>query len=333
MISLAVCAATNDNLYSFERELFGGFTHGDRVPTRRSTFREGCPSRKAFFYGLTMHYYKRHIGDYAKKAGHLSPLEHGVYNLIIDSYYDREKPPTLLEAMRFARARTEDEKAAVLAVLDEFFSLDGDVYRQKRIDEELGLYQDKAETNRVIAVEREQRKRERRVNQSTTTTARTVHEPYTTCSPEMHDDSTSGQPNHKPLTTNQEPLTKNQEKAKSKASASGSRLPADWRPTDADIEYCKTERPDLRPSMVATNFYDYWTAKAGAAGRKADWSAAWRSWVRKENAAVAGRAVGSPVTRSQPDLDEIRRQNNEEAKRLLGFGNQPTTDEERTIDV
>ena len=33
-----------------------------------------------------MNYYKRHIGDYAAKAGHLSPLEHGVYTLLIDAY-------------------------------------------------------------------------------------------------------------------------------------------------------------------------------------------------------------------------------------------------------
>lgn len=79
-------------------------------------------------------------------------------------------------------------------------------------------------------------------------------------------------------------------KPKSKAPASGSRLPDDWKPDQADIEYCKTERPDLRPSLVATNFYDYWIAQPGAKGRKADWSATWRSWVRKESAAAAPRA-------------------------------------------
>lgn len=77
--------------------------------------------------------------------------------------------------------------------------------------------------------------------------------------------------------------------AKAKSSASGSRLPADWKPAPADIEYCKTQRPDLLPSLVATNFYDYWISKAGAGGRKTDWSATWRMWVRKESAATAGR--------------------------------------------
>lgn len=123
---------------------------------------------------------------------------------------------------------------------------------------------------------------------------------------------------------------KKEPKAKSKASATGTRLPADWRPTDADIEYCKTERPDLRPSLVATNFYDYWIAKAGAAGRKLDWSATWRMWVRKESAETAGRAVGSPVTRGQSNLAAVQQQNTEEAMRLLGITN---PDDGMTIDA
>lgn len=155
-----------------------------------------------------MHYYKRHIGDYAKKAGHLTPLEHGIYNLIIDSYYDREQGPTLLEAMRIARARTEDEKSAVLAVLDEFFTLEDDRYRQNRIEEELEAYHGKAEKNREIAVAREEARRDRRTQERGTndrrTVARSEHESCTTGSPEQHDLSTSGQPNHKPLTTNQD---------------------------------------------------------------------------------------------------------------------------------
>ena len=103
--------------------------------------------------------------------------------------------------------------------------------------------------------------------------------------------------------------------AKTKSNASGSRLPADWKPSQADVEYCKTQRPDLLPSLVATNFYDYWISKAGAGGRKTDWSATWRMWVRKESAATAGRPAGAAL-----DLDAARKASNDEAKRRL-FGN------------
>lgn len=84
-----------------------------------------------------MNYYKRHIGDYAKKAGHLSVLEHGVYTLLLDAYYDREQAPTRAEALRQARARTPEEIAAVDAVLADFFSLSADGrYTQQRVEEE-----------------------------------------------------------------------------------------------------------------------------------------------------------------------------------------------------
>lgn len=78
--------------------------------------------------------------------------------------------------------------------------------------------------------------------------------------------------------------------APKKPAATGTRLPEDWKPSAEDVAYCKTERPELQPSKVAQNFFDYWIAKPGKDGRKVDWSATWRSWVRKEDAQRAGRA-------------------------------------------
>lgn len=94
-----------------------------------------------------MNYYKRHIGDYAKKAGHLSVLEHGVYTLLLDAYYDREQAPTRAEAIRQARARTPEEVAAVDAVLSDFFTLDGDRYTQRRVEEEFVKAEEVAKLN------------------------------------------------------------------------------------------------------------------------------------------------------------------------------------------
>lgn len=94
-----------------------------------------------------MNYYKRHIGDYAKKAGHLTTLEHGVYTLLLDAYYDREIGPTKAEALRQARARTPEEVSAVEAVLADFFTLDGDRYIQKRVEEEFALAAEHARKN------------------------------------------------------------------------------------------------------------------------------------------------------------------------------------------
>lgn len=113
--------------------------------------------------------------------------------------------------------------------------------------------------------------------------------------------------------------------------ARGTRLPTDWKPSTEDVAYCKTERPDLLPSKVAQNFFDYWTAKSGKDATKVDWSATWRSWVRKERTENAPRppAAGAAPP-GQTSLDATRQANTAAAERLL-FG---ANDEEgRTIDA
>ncbi len=69
-----------------------------------------------------------------------------------------------------------------------------------------------------------------------------------------------------------------------KTSQRGSRLPADWKPSDIEVQFCKTERPDLDPAKTADRFRDYWKAQPGAKGVKLDWTATWRNWVRNESA-------------------------------------------------
>ena len=86
--------------------------------------------------------------------------------------------------------------------------------------------------------------------------------------------------------------TEKKSKAKAEAKATASRLPADWSASADDIEFCKAERPDLVPAQTEQRFRDYWIAQPGVKGRKADWPATWRNWVRNERAphgAVAGR--------------------------------------------
>jgi uncharacterized protein YdaU (DUF1376 family) len=88
-----------------------------------------------------VNYYERHLGDYARDTAHLSLLEHGVYTLLLDRYYATESPIPADQAHRVARARTRDEKAAVDAVLSEFFILADGLYRNRRADEEIAKLQ------------------------------------------------------------------------------------------------------------------------------------------------------------------------------------------------
>jgi len=133
-----------------------------------------------------MHYYKRNLGDYAKKAGRLTMLQHGAYTLLIDSCYDRELFPTLEQALEWTWASTEAEVEAVKFVLSRFFVLDKDgCYVQDRILDELLNYQKNADTNKRIADEREAKRRENRTKR-----VQVVDE---------------APPNQEPLTTNHKP--------------------------------------------------------------------------------------------------------------------------------
>ena len=136
-----------------------------------------------------MHYYKRNLGDYAKKTGRLTMLQHGAYTLLIDACYDREVFPTEEQAIEWTWASSEAEVEAVKFVLSRFFSLDKEgQYVQHRILEELLHYHTNADTNKRIAIEREAKRREKSTNR-----VQPVNE---------------APPNHKPLTINQEPKNK-----------------------------------------------------------------------------------------------------------------------------
>lgn len=143
-----------------------------------------------------MHYYKRNLGDYAKKCGRLTMLQHGAYTLLIDSCYDREIFPTLEQAIEWTWASTEQEIEAVKFVLSRFFKLSDDgTYVQDRILFELLEYHAKADINKRIAIERETKRKQKSTNR-----APDVNEPP---------------PNHKPITSNQEPITKKEKKGAS----------------------------------------------------------------------------------------------------------------------
>lgn len=79
-----------------------------------------------------MNYYERHLGDYARDTAHLSLLEHGAYTILLDRFYATEQGIPADQAHRIARAKSRDEKAAVDAVLAEFFTLENGAYVQKR---------------------------------------------------------------------------------------------------------------------------------------------------------------------------------------------------------
>jgi uncharacterized protein YdaU (DUF1376 family) len=80
----------------------------------------------------------------------------------------------------------------------------------------------------------------------------------------------------------------------------GSRLSADWRPTDKDWQEATCSLGSKQADSELAKFRDHWPAQPGKNGVKLDWDATWRNWVRRaaerlpsRNAAVLGPAEPS----------------------------------------
>lgn len=85
-----------------------------------------------------MHYYQFNIGDYLKHTAHLTPMEDLAYRRLLDIYYDTESPipnniPRVSRLLRI-------EEEIVKTILDEFFVLTENGYKNHRADVEIASY-------------------------------------------------------------------------------------------------------------------------------------------------------------------------------------------------
>lgn len=248
-----------------------------------------------------MNYYKRNLGDYARKAGHLTMLEHGAYTLLLDSYYEREQGPTKAEAIRIARARTSDELAAVDAVLIDFFTLQPDGrYRQNRVEDEFLKAEAQASIN-LANGKKGGRPRKPRENRTETEAV-------------ISENRTKSEQNPKPL--NHQSIN-----AKAKSDARGSRLPNNWTATAEQGRWARAERPDLNIARECDAFRDYWIGCAGAKGVKLDWDATFRNWIRRATGPRFVNASDKPVNTAGssppvPVTKQSQREANEAVEKL-----------------
>lgn len=76
------------------------------------------------------------------------------------------------------------------------------------------------------------------------------------------------------------------------ATATGTRLPDDWKLPKSWGEWAIAEHPGLGEEEIrrqAAMFADHWHGKAGKDGRKADWGATWRNWIRRSTEMPSAR--------------------------------------------
>ena len=93
-----------------------------------------------------MNFYKRWIGDYRSKTARLTPLEHGVYNLLLDEHYATEEPLPLekTELFQIIGARTPADEASVDKILKRYWIETKSGWTNARALEEMAAFRDKS---------------------------------------------------------------------------------------------------------------------------------------------------------------------------------------------
>lgn len=245
-----------------------------------------------------MHYYKRNIGDYAKKAGRLTMLQHGAFTLLLDACYDRERFPTKEEALEWTWACTEEETQSVLFVLSRFFEKIDGVFIQSRVAEELAIYQEKAETNKRNGMKGGRPKKTQSVSNKT----QSVSTETQTKATETHDKA------NRTLTNNHKPITKNQEPNIYKGKSSRF-VP----PTQTEVSAYMIER-GVNNQSEAEKFFDFYSSKGWMVGKNKmkDWKAAVRNWLKSYS--TPGQQQGRYLSKQ-----ERREQMKRERDKQMGF--------------
>ncbi|MEM1191532.1 MAG: DUF1376 domain-containing protein [Pseudomonadota bacterium] len=234
-----------------------------------------------------MNWYKKHIGDYMRKAGRLSMVQHGAYNLLMDSCYDREDFPTRDDAIEWTWASTTEEVEAVEFVLGRFFTLGQDgKYVQKHIAEDIAEYRGTCQKNA------ENGKKGGRPKKANRAKKKPKQNPVGFSDKPVGSDP----PPEKSLTKNQEPETTNQEPGEPEHppdgvwpppaigvgdSSADHGAPGEVRPIPADFalttdmrDWARTNGLEHIDLTVATReFVDYWRKRGDA---KPDWIQKWR---------------------------------------------------------
>lgn len=121
-------------------------------------------------------------------------------------------------------------------------------------------------------------------DRNTESNTQTTHPQHTDNTETTQEQHTKGTNNTNNTNNNLTPLSPSKPKGEqSKPSSRGTRLSAEWVPSEDDFQFGLDLGFD--PSAVrfmADSFKDYWIGASGAKAVKKDWPATWRNWARRK---------------------------------------------------
>lgn len=99
-----------------------------------------------------------YVGDYLADTGRLTTEQHGAYLLLLMDYWRNGPPPNDEEVLRNITRLSKFLWKKHRPILEKFFTVEDGLWRQKRIDEEMG----KAASSKAAAVEKAKKAAEAR---------------------------------------------------------------------------------------------------------------------------------------------------------------------------
>lgn len=226
-----------------------------------------------------------YVADYLADTAHLTAAQSGAYLHLIMAYWRAGGPlrlddGALARTARMTPAEWSDAAEVVLA----FFRREDGALHHSRIEHELA---------EAAAMYEARRKRT-----EAATAARAARNVTTNVTSDVTTNVTLTQPQPQPQppfpterTSTDKPVEGGAGGKRAERADRGTRLPADWVPTEEDRAFASAL--GVAVEREAALFRDYWTAKPGADGRKTNWSATWRNWVRRSSERTSGNGNGS----------------------------------------
>jgi len=215
-------------------------------------------------------------------------MEDLAYRRLLDTAYQTEKPLTKDIHALSRLIGMRDYQSEVADVLNEFFEQVEEGWIHGRVLKEIEESEGRSGKAKQAAKTRWECKRNAQAMQ---TQCSTDAPSMKNDAPSMKNDATH---NTLPITHNTLPISR----------ARGTRLSPDWVLTSEWGNWALQERPDWDAQDVrdcASRFRDHWVSVAGQKGVKADWSATWRNWVRRDD----GKKKNRSQTLKQSEAERI----------------------------
>lgn len=268
------------------------------------------------------YWYARNPAKFRRKTSHLSLMEVGAYDRLLDWYYENKSPLPVSDANaganapsnavllhRLCTAVSAEEQAAVAKVVNEFFTLQADGWHNKMADEELERMAEISQKRRDAQLIREQNRLQNTIkkganapsNEGANEGANAPSNALTTTTTIIDISSDiSITPHSPPLETlkdetNAKPKRDRGSKLAVWLAANGhgdGSMPIDW------IEWAEGKHgwDDDTIQHIAERFYRYFTGPDARNPVKKDWKRAFQNWcdgnLREAQAFISAR-VGS----------------------------------------